>query len=362
VASTFYRPNSKYIWIRYKDANGKWTSSSTGYRRDNLGDVRQAGLVARQKTLEEQAEKPTQARGANFDDWVNAWIDQRWGHLDTCTPRYYRRYFMQFCRYLNELGIQSPGPVTREIVLAYLPWRQKHGAGRNTALMEIKFMGQVLGEAMKRGFIKTNPASKLGIQFADQEHKTPWSDEEIKLVGEKLEREARFGWLHVSYLMGLYQAVRLRQSVVPIRSIDLTRGVINYPSNIVKGRKGFSQPIDPVFTPTLRSIIEHRRNTGEQAICTMPELPSLQWRQFLDTLSLHHLSHHGLRASLITRYALAGVPEAMTRRFVNHASQLVHEVYQNITASDLAPMFGMIHRKSLLDGITPENQHPESKI
>lgn len=342
MASTFLRPNSKYIWIRYKDSNGKWTSASTGYRRDNLGDVRQAGLVARQKTLEEQAAKPARVHGANWDDWVNAWIDQRWGHLETCTPRYYRRYFMRFCQYLDELGIQSPGPVTREIVLGYLAWRKKHGGERNTALMEIKFFGQVMGEAVHRGFIKTNPAIKLGIQWADQEHKTPWTDNEIKLVGEKLEREAKFDWMHVSFLMGLYQGVRLRQSAVPIRCIDLARGVISYPANIVKGRKGFTQPIDPVFAPILRLIIEHRRSIGEQAICTMPELPSLEWRQFLDTLSLHHLSHHGLRASLITRYALAGVPEAMTRRFVNHASQLVHQIYQNITASDLAPMFKMI--------------------
>ena len=111
----------------------------------------------------------------------------------------------------------------------------------------------------------------------------------------------------------------------------------------MKGRKGFSQPIDPLFAPTLKSIMEHRRNIGEQALCTLPEIPSVEWRRFLDTLSLTHLSHHGLRATWCTKAAIAGIPEAQARRFVNHASDLIHQIYQRITATDLAPMFGALH-------------------
>ncbi len=45
------------------------------------------------------------------------------------------------------------------------------------------FMGQFREPRRWNGTSQLSPASKLEIQFADQEHKTPWSDEEIKLVG-----------------------------------------------------------------------------------------------------------------------------------------------------------------------------------
>jgi hypothetical protein len=58
------------------------------------------------------------------------------------------------------------------MVLGYMPWRKKHGGERNTALLGMKFFGQVREEAVHRGFIRTNCARKLGIQKIEQEHKT----------------------------------------------------------------------------------------------------------------------------------------------------------------------------------------------
>ena len=166
MASTFLRKNSAYIWIRYKDASGAWQSASTGYRKDNFGEVRQAKLRAREKTLEELANRGPQTSGgrSDFSEWVIPWIEQRWGHLDTCTPKYYRRYYLRWRDYLGELGVRAPAAVTREIVLGYMPWRKKHGGERNTAILEMKFFGQVLAESLHRGFIKTNCGLKLGIQ------------------------------------------------------------------------------------------------------------------------------------------------------------------------------------------------------
>ena len=158
MASTFLRSNSAYIWIRYKDKSGKWRSASTGYRQDNYGEQHQAKLLAREKTLEELANRGPQTSGgkSDFSEWVIPWIEQRWGHLDTCTPKYYRRYFLRWRDYLGELGVTAPAVVTREMVLGYMPWRKKHGGERNTALLEMKFFGQVLEEAVHRGFIRTN--------------------------------------------------------------------------------------------------------------------------------------------------------------------------------------------------------------
>jgi integrase len=144
--------------------------------------------------------------------------------------------------------------------------------------------------------------------------------------------------MHVTFLMGLYQAVRLRQSEIPLSRIDFRRRIIDYPSDKVKGGKGYSQPIDPAFYPMLQELVAHRQSIGKSMLCEIPILPSVEWRRFLDELGLKHLVHHGLRATWITRAALAGVPESLAKRFVNHASSQVHAIYQKITATDLMPM------------------------
>src|SRR6202022_4728991 len=106
----------------------------------------------------------------------------------------------------------------------------------------------------------------------------------------------------------------------------------------VKGGKGYSQPIDPAFYPILQDLVAHRQRIGSSMLCEIPILPSVKWRVFLDELGLKHLVHHGLRATWITRAALAGIPESLAKRFVNHASSQVHAIYQKITANDLLPM------------------------
>jgi hypothetical protein len=347
VASTYIRPDSPFVWIRYKDTKGKWRNANSGYRKDNIGDRRQAKLVAREKTLEELASRPAQPGKTDFDSWVIPWIDQRWGHLKTVTPKYYRRYYLWWRKYLKEIGANTPATISREIVLGYMPWRKQHGGERNTAIYEMKFFGQVMEEAVQRGFARTNVARRLGLQKAEQEHKTPWTDEEIQRVGAELAKSDEFGWMHVTFLMGLFQASRLRQCAVDLRNIDLLRSLINYSNEGVKGGKGFSQPIDPDFAPILKAIVAQRRNSGKTTLCDIPPMPSIAWRKFLDSFGFSHLCHHGLRASWITRAALAGVPEAQSRRFVNHASQQIHSIYQRVTASDLAPIFGAIRQPNV---------------
>jgi hypothetical protein len=46
MASTYYRPDSPFIWILYKSADGKWKRVNSGFRRDNLADRKQAELRA----------------------------------------------------------------------------------------------------------------------------------------------------------------------------------------------------------------------------------------------------------------------------------------------------------------------------
>jgi integrase len=339
MASTYLRADSPYIWIRYREAAGKWKSKNTGYRKDNLGERKQAERLAKAKSLEEMSSKTVRVFSHKWEDWVVPWIDERWGNRTNRTPTLYTNYFWRWLKYFKEIEISHPAALRREHVTGYLAWRQKHGGERNTAIHEIKFLGTLMDEAINRGYATVNPARKLHIEKSASIEKVPWSELEVEQVGKALAERDRFGWMRATYLMGLYQAARLRQSSIPISCIDFKRRIIAYPSDKVKGGKGYSQPIDPVFYPVLGELVERRKAIASPLLCDIPEFgPSIEWRRFLDELGLKHLCHHGLRATWITRAALAGIPESLAKRFVNHASSQVHAIYQRITATDLMPM------------------------
>ena len=69
MASLYTRSRSPFFWIRFKDEAGKWQGKATGYRRDNLGDARQAKLLARRMTEEERQRRP-HGHGEAFEHWV----------------------------------------------------------------------------------------------------------------------------------------------------------------------------------------------------------------------------------------------------------------------------------------------------
>ena len=349
MASTYRRKDSPFIWLKYKAPSGAWKNKNSGYRWDNIGDRQQAERLAKKLSLEEMSIKPIKPMGGW--DWVVPWIGTKWGNVSepNSTANRYGKYFQRWLKFFEERDIPTLSAFRREHIDEYLVWRKNHKGNRNTGIHEIKFLAQVLDEALNRGFIHQNPARKLRLAKDDPAEKLPWSDHEIAAVETALEQRDRFGWMHVTFLMGYYQAVRLRQSQIPLSCIDLKRQIIEYPSASVKrfrggSKKGYSQPIYPEFYPLLQEIITHRKRIDKSTLCDIPdhnngETPaSVQWREFLDTLGFRHLCHHGLRATWITQAALRGIPETLAKRFVNHASSQVHEIYQKITATDLMPM------------------------
>jgi integrase len=66
-----------------------------------------------------------------------------------------------------------------------------------------------------------------------------------------------------------------------------------------------------------------------------PFQPSRRWQQFFIRLKLTHLCFHCLRVTYINRLRRAGVPREAAMRLVNHASALVHEIYQREKVDDV---------------------------
>lgn len=361
MASTYTKETSPWIYLRYKDEAGKWKGKPMAYRKDNLGDQRQAEIVARKQSEVEATREPV--AGALLSHWVLGWIIATWGDLDTTTPEIYKRYWHTIERFFEAHKIQMAAQVKREHIQLYLRWRTRNAtkkerstgekprkaAGRNTALMEIKFIGTILNEAKERGQITSNPFSRPKLKKDAPKEKSCWTDAQI-ITGAKYfgRRETPFSgtgpsrWMACAFFFGLYQACRLRQCQLPLTSIRLDLNVIQYPPYLVKGREGYSQPIDPRFRPILERLVAEAKKAGEKFICEIPWDASLRLRKALDRAGLAGLVHHGLRVTWITRAAEGSMQEREAMAFCHHESREVHRIYVKLS------VLGIAHVPSLM--------------
>jgi integrase len=91
-----------------------------------------------------------------------------------------------------------------------------------------------------------------------------------------------------------------------------------------------------------------------------PFQPSRRWQQLFIKVKKTHLCFHCLRVTYVNRLRRAGVPRDAAMRLVNHASQLVHQIYQREKVDDVmqwrdAVRFPTTRNPPLLDpaGFTP---------
>lgn len=338
MASFYSRPNSPFLWLRYKDGE-KWKARVTEFRKDNPGDRENCRAMVETMKREERIDA-SDDNDERWDAWVDAWLVTRYGQKRSTTLTVYRRHWRRLRRWLEGEQIGRPSQFTFRDALRYKTAREKEKVGINTIVHELKFLGVVIGEAIRRGFCKHNPCLRMGLQRAPVAEKVPWSDTEVAAVAGAI--KAQPDWMQATFILGFYQAARMRQAEVPLRDIDLKRMRISYWRSLsgrplTKGNKPFAQPIAKAAVPLLRDLMERRRAGGFQSLCDIPLLPSVEWRRFLDTLGFGHLVHHGLRTTWITQAALSRkISREEAKAFVNHGSTAVHEIYQRLNADDVA--------------------------
>ena len=329
MAYTYTRDRSPFIWIRFKTKDGKWKAAKTSYRKGHKVEIQKAESLAAAKSKEEREHERVYSE--RWESWVPVWIEETYGDRPS-TAVNYRRYWRQLFAWLTANSIGTALQLDYNGVLKYMADRTKK-VSRNMAIHELKFLGVVQGQAVKRGLASVNPCLRMGFRRTKPAEKSVWTDEELKTVSEALKTGEL--WMRATFVLGIYQAARLRQCAVPIADIDLDRQRITY--RTTKGDKPFTQPIDPRAIPEIRAIIAAR--AGHKTLCDIPEVPSVCWREFLDQFGYRHLSHHGLRVTWITRAAKSGkITLSQAKAFVNHSSTAVHAVYQKFNADDLSAL------------------------
>lgn len=342
MASTYLRSNSPFVWLRFKEG-GKWKSKVTPFRKDDRGDLRAAEVLARRESVTEREAAPAE----HGWEWVDLFISKNY---EGSTLRARKRSWERWREFLAGERIGNPSQFRYVHLNGFREMRERD-IGINTVLNEIKIMSAVMAEAIRREFAEFNPCLRMGFKRTKAKEKQPWSDDEVRTVAAALGSQP--DWMRASFVLGYYQAARLRQAEVPLRDIDLNGLRITYWKTIdgrplVKGDRPFSQPIAQAAVPALLKLVQARQAGGFKALCEIPGPASIQWRRFLLTLGLGHLCHHGLRVTWITKAAQSRkITRAEAMRFVNHGSSAVHAIYQRLNADDIALVADALHLPAL---------------
>lgn len=347
MASLYKRERSAFWWIEYVDGAGKRRQESTKLRRDVAAQTRKARELCRELTQREREASDTGFQAAAlWENWVPRFIAQRYGSepdgriVPGSTRERYETAWRNISAFLEDQAIAVPRQLTRQQVRDYIAWRGTaraevgvHKAAKNTALLEIKFLGTVLEEAVQSGYCSTNPCRRLGIKRDQAKPKPKIEIDEHRLITRALKREAE--WMRVSYKIAWEQGCRFSETCFPLSDVDLARNVIGFRT---KGEKKTIAefPLSPRLRPLIRRLMRSEPDwrSGKKRTFEMPPWPAKAWFYFFRKIGLPHLCFHSTRVSFVTRCYEAGIPREHVMRMAGHVSTLAHEIYPRVKAQD----------------------------
>jgi integrase len=326
MASHYIRSRSPFYWIRYRKPNGSWACKSSGIRIDHKGGLRRVNTMVAQHTASEQEDRDEGA-GALFSEWVLSWIDYQYDNPKTCTR--YHNAWTHISFFLDRKGVTHPNEVSYQLCHEYMRWRTTKSdrlCTWNTALTELRVLGAVEQEAVRRGYIPANPCSRLRLGRKNTKQKREITNEEIEEIETLLKKAPE--WMQDSWTVGIKQGCRLSECAVPLDQIDLEAGTITFNA---KGGKKHTAPLHAKLEP----ITTKARKRGSMKLVEYPTYPSKCWSQWFEKNGFHGISFHCLRVTVVTRLARAGYSEAQTMEYVGHASDMVHSIYRKLRPADL---------------------------
>ena len=326
MASLYRDKKSPFWYIKYKALDGRWLAKSTRFRHGKLEETRKARELVAQHTLEETRRSP---RRELWSSWVPDYITTRYRGA---TLRRAGDCWKSLSRYFSDRGILAPQDLYYRAVIEYLPWRKRKRA-HNTALLELRLLSILCDEAIRRGIISRNPASKLGIKRERGREKPELTNEQIKLIRAALEKEPV--WMSHAFEIALHSGCRLSETALFKNDIDESRGTIRFRKT--KGDKPFTAPLSPEIRQRLRDLCQ---STSENVpIFVLPADAARQFHRFFKKLNNCRLTFHSTRVTVASRLARSGYPLSKACRLLNHSSTLVHQMYIRLQPADVADAF-----------------------
>ena len=333
MAYLYRKTRSPFWYVVYFDASQKEVHRSTGLRADDPNDTAKAKALRAELEAKEHQRAPVMNSGG-WDAWVLKYLER---HCQT--ERTLERYvgsWKWLSLWLQTHRLHSPRAITYRNALEYVDWRTtfKKRSGktvsRNTAIMELKLLAMIMGEAVRLGHIDANPLVGLNLKREKSARKPELTDKEIREIRKALEDEPK--WMGVAFEIALHTGCRLREARLPINCIDFREEKITFPAPKGGEDRAFSIPMPSA----LRSLFKRLQRAKRKFTVEFPFQPSRRWQQFFIKIKKPHLCFHCLRVTYVNRLRRAGVPREVAMRLVNHSSELIHKIYQREKVEDVA--------------------------
>lgn len=322
MASHYIRKESKYYWIKYRKPNGTRCAMSSGIKIEHKGGLRRVRTLVAEMTANEQVERDEDC-GALFDEWVLSWMDYQYTNVNTLTR--YKNAWTHLSQFLDERRVHHPNEVTYQMCHEYMRVRTERCTW-NTALTELRVLGAVEQEAVRRGYISANPCSRLRLGRRNTKQKREITEEELEFIDSKIHLAPE--WLQKAWLVGSKQGCRLSEVKVKMSDIHEDQGVIIFH---VKGGKVHPAPLHNDLIPAVLSCREQDR----EYLVDLPIYASKLIIQWLRSIGIEGVSFHCLRVTVVTRLARAGYSESQVMEYVGHCSEMVHAIYRKLKPADL---------------------------
>ena len=333
MAYLYRKSRSPFWYVVFFDAQGVERHRSTGFRADDPSETSKAKALRAELEAKEHHHAPGAGR-ESWDSWVPQFLKR---HCET--EKTHERYvdaWKWLALWMQRERIHSARQLTYKRGIDYLDWRttfkKRTGkvVGRNTAIFELKTLSLVMGEAVRLGHADANPLSNLKLHKDKPAKKPELTDEELVRIQRALKEEPE--WMQVSFAIALHTGCRLRETRIPLDCINFRENKLTFPCPKGGEDRAFSIPMPSALKPVLERVkAERRRYTLE-----FPFQPSRRWQQFFLKMNMPHLCFHCLRVTYVNRLRRAGVPREAAMRLVNHASELVHQIYQREKVEDVA--------------------------
>lgn len=340
MAYLYRKDRSPFWYVVYFDTDKIERHRSTGLRADSPNDTAKAKALRAELEAKEHHHPPT-VHSEGWDTWVPKYLER---HCQSpLTLERYLDAWKWLALWLQTHRLHTPRAITYSKALEYIDWRtaykKKSGktTGRNTAIMELKLFGMIMGEAVRLGHAEANPLVSIKLRRDKAAKKPELTDDEIVEIHEALKAEPE--WMQHSFDIALHTGCRLRETRIPMNCIDFIENKITFHSPKGGEERAFSVPMPSA----LRSLFEKCRKSKKKSTLEFPFQPSRRWQQFFIKIKKPHLCFHCLRVTYVNRLRRAGVPREAAMRLVNHASELIHQIYQREKVEDVAQWRGAVH-------------------
>lgn len=357
MASIYQREASPYWWIKYRDAAGVIHRESTFLRVGHGPDTRSARELEAQRTLDERR-TPRHCSAERWANWVDDFLDDQYSRQPASLLRF-RTAWRTVKLFLDEQRIELPRQLNYDHCRAYLKWREKadvrsgkYRACRNTALLEIKFIGLLMKHAVRRGFAQGNPCAEIGVERDPAKIIAEYTDDHLRAIADAIAAEpaAKRAFLQPSFLIALHHGVRLMETNVnPRRDVRLwtepggeRRGEITFHQKMGRTR---TKPLHPALLDFFSARADRK------TAFPVPKSFAKEWFNFLNRSGLkarlcqecrEHdrpvevACFHSLRVTVNNRLRRAGVPDVIRKRYLSHEkAEDVNELYNRVLVDEM---------------------------